>query len=134
MNSCNFIGRVGRDAEVHEGGNNPVANFTVAVDSGYGDNKQSNWLRCALWGERATKVAGYIKKGDRIGVSGELGTREYEGKTYLTLRVADVTLLGDKKAGSTDAPARQESPPPRRQAAPPPARNDSFEDDDGPPF
>ena len=37
-------------------------------------------------------------------VSGELSTREYEGKTYLTLRAAEVTLMG----GKPDSGDRQE--------------------------
>jgi len=39
-------------------------------------------------------------------VSGDLGTREYEGKTYLTVRVNDVTMQGGgekKESGGQSA-------------------------------
>jgi len=62
-------------------------------------------------GERYQKLADYIKKGDRLGVKGEIGTREHEGKVYVTLDVSDVTLLGEKKADgkprSAPAPAEE---------------------------
>jgi single-strand DNA-binding protein len=82
------------------------------VDSGFGDNKTTVWLDCTLWGDRGEKLAPMILKGDRIGVTGELGTREHDGKTYVTLKVADVTLLGNKKPDQESRPARSESLPP----------------------
>src|SRR5690606_14918974 len=67
-----------------------------AVDKGFGQNKQTLWIDCNAWGERYEKLSQYIVKGSQLGVTGELGTREYEGKTYLTLDVRDVTLLGGR--------------------------------------
>lgn len=97
MNNLSIVGRVGRDAQVrHTQAGDSVAGFSVAVDSGFGDKKQTLWLDCSVWGKRADAIAKHIKKGDRIAVVGELGTRDHEGKTYLTLRASDVTLLGVK--------------------------------------
>lgn len=104
MNSYTAIGRVGRDAEVrHTANSETVAGFSVAVDSGYGAKKQTLWFDCSVWGKRAESLAQYIKKGDRIAVQGELGTRQHDGKTYLTLRTSDVTLLGEKPAAEQKA-------------------------------
>lgn len=97
MNNYSAVGRVGRDAQVrHTAGGDAVVGFSLAVDSGYGPKKQTLWFDVSLWGHRAEKIAPYIRKGDRIAVQGEIGTREHEGKTYLTLRAADVTLIGPK--------------------------------------
>jgi len=97
MNVFTAIGRIGKDAAVrYTQAGKPVAGWSLAVDSGYGDNKTTLWLDCSLWGQRAEKIGEYIKKGDRLGVTGEIGTREHEGKTYITLRVQDVTLLGER--------------------------------------
>lgn len=133
MNNCNFIGRVGKDAVVrHTQGGKAVTGWSLAVDTGWGDNKQTTWLDCSLWGERGEKLAEHIRKGDRLGVVGEIGTREHEGKTYVTLNVRDVTLLGDKREGGNDRqqssrPARQQSAPQRQQQSAP---VDDFEDFD----
>lgn len=105
MNVFTCIGRVGKDAVLrHTQGGDPVAGWSLAVDAGYGDKKVTTWLDCSLWGKRAETLAPMIAKGDRLGVSGELSTREHDGKTYVTLRVSDVTLLGEKKPDSGQRP------------------------------
>lgn len=115
MNIFTCIGRVGRDAVTRYTGNGkPVTGFSLAVDSGYGDNKQTTWLDCSAWGERYEKVAQYITKGAQLGVSGELGTREHEGKTYVTLRVNDVTLVGKR---DTESAPRATQPAPATRPA-----------------
>ena len=121
MNNWSVIGRVGKDAVVRTTqAGKAVASWSMAVDVGYGENKQTTWVDCSLWGDRAHKLAPCILKGDRIGVMGEHGTREYEGKTYTTLRAADVTLLGNKNAPMTP------------KSAPAPAQEAAFEDDEIP--
>ena len=97
MNVFNAIGRVGKDAIVrYTQSGKAVAGWSLAVDDGWGQNKQTVWLDCSLWGDRAEKLAPFITKGAQIGVTGSIGTREHDGKTYVTLRVQDVTLLGGK--------------------------------------
>lgn len=126
MNNFNAIGRVGKDAVTRQAGNSQVTGFSLAVDSGFGDKKQTLWLDCSAWGDRFAKVGEYITKGSQLGVTGELGTREHEGKTYLTLRVADVTLVGGKRDDGERRPQQRQE----RQSAP----ADDFRDDDFPPF
>lgn len=122
MNSFQAIGRIGRDAVVrHTASGKAVTGWALAVDSGWGDNKQTVWMDCSLWGDRGTKLAEYITKGSQLGVSGEIGTREHEGKTYITLNVRDVTLIGGNR----------ESAPAKPKPAPQPEPG-GFEDDDIP--
>lgn len=105
MNNFSGIGRIGRDAEVrHTNSGQQVTSWPLAVDVGYGQNKSTLWIDCAMWGERGTKIADYIRKGDRIGVYGEISLDNYKGndgaeKSRIRLRVADVTLLGSKQDG-----------------------------------
>lgn len=112
MNLFSGIGRIGRDAEVRQAGGSEVTSWAVAIDSGYGDKKQTIWIDCSMWGQRGAKIAEYIRKGDRIGVQGEIGTREHNSKFIVTLKVADVTLLGEKAKGSAPAQPRQSAKPP----------------------
>lgn len=102
MNNYNAIGRVGKDAVTRNVGDDVVTGWSMAVDSGFGKNKQTLWWDCSLWGKRGEKVADYIVKGAQLGVSGEVGTREHDGKTYLTLRIADVTLIGGKQESKAE--------------------------------
>lgn len=111
MNNFAAVGRIGRDAVTRfTQGGKAVTGWALAVDKGFGDNKQTVWLDCSWWGERGQKVADFIKKGDRLAVVGEIGTREHDGKTYVTLDIREVTLLGEKKEGGTQRPARQAPP------------------------
>ena len=139
MNNFNGIGRIGRDAVTrYTQGGKAVTGWALAIDTGWGDNKQTTWFDCSLWGERGERVAEHIRKGDRLGVVGEIGTREHEGKTYVTLNVRDVTLLGDKRESNdrqqSSRPARQQSAPQRQAAPQRSAPVDDFADDDFPPF
>lgn len=128
MNNLNAIGRVGgKDAVTrYTQAGEPVTGWSMAVDSGYGDKKQTIWIDCSAWGKRFEKVAEYITKGVQLGVTGELGTREHEGKTYITLRIADVTLVGGKQEGSSN---QQQAQRPARQQQDPANPVEDFESD-----
>jgi len=107
--SINFsdVVRLGKDAVTrYTQAGKSVTGFSAAVDSGYGDNKQTLWLDCSAWGERYEKVAPYLTKGSQAFVQGELGTREHEGKTYVTVRVAEIKLVGGKPSGEAPKPSR----------------------------
>jgi single-strand DNA-binding protein len=131
VNNCSFVGRVGKDAVTRfTQAGKAVTGWSLAIDKGWGDNKQTIWLDCTLWGERGEKIAPNILKGDRLGVVGELGTREHDGKTYVTLDVRDVTLLGNKPASSPDE-GRGHKPAGKPQPArrePAPSRSEDTED------
>ena len=99
MNVFTASGNIGRDAEVRNAGGASVAGFSLAVKSGYGDKAQTVWVDCSIWGKQAESgLVQYLKKGQFVVVTGELGTREHEGKTYVTLRVNNVTLGGKQDA------------------------------------
>jgi single-strand DNA-binding protein len=124
MNLLCVSGNLGKDAEVRNAGGTAVAGFSLAMKSGFGDKAQTIWLDCSLWGKQAESgLVQYLKKGQFVVLSGELGTREHDGKTYLTLRVATVTLGG--KQDSQQQPAQQQ----QRQAPIPQAAPMDFEDD-----
>lgn len=117
MNVYTFTGGLGRDCETRfTPKGDAVTSFSVAVNSGYGDKAVTSWINCNLWGKQAESLAPYLKKGVKVGVSGEFTLRPYttkEGveKTSPDVRVNSLTLLGNKDAqGSKDnAPQAQES-------------------------
>ena len=106
MNNFNFTGNLGKDCQIRDAGQTKVCNFGVAVKSGYGDRAQTLWIDCALFGKRAEGgLAQYLVKGQTVAVSGEIGTREHNGKTYITCNVNDVTLVGGQS--NTQSPQAQ---------------------------
>ncbi len=100
MLQLSLAGRCGRDAEYKQTqGGTDMCRFTVAADVGYGENKQTIWVDVTKWGKGAQGLAGYIRKGDPIAVTGEMSLREHEGKSYVQCRADNVTLLASKGDG-----------------------------------
>ena len=133
MNIFSFTGNLGKDCRVGKAGNSTVCNFTVAVKSGFGNNEQTLWVDCALWGKQAeSKLPEYLLKGQSVAVSGELGSREHEGKTYLTCNVNGIDLTGAKSAAQApqSAPTQQQAP----QKSPASQKEPDFDFDDDVPF
>lgn len=91
-----IAGNIGKDAETRQAGQSSVTSFNVAVEQRGKDGKVTTWVRCSMWGKRGDTLCQYLTKGSKVCASGELTTREYEGKTYIELNVSDVTLMGGK--------------------------------------
>ena len=128
MNVFTVTGNIGKDCEVKSFGGSSVCNFTVAAKSGFSDKAQTIWLDCALWGKQAESgLVQYLTKGQQVAVSGELGSREHNGKTYLTLRVNNISLVGGKSEGAPAAPAKPSQPAQQQPAQQEP--NFDFDDD-----
>ena len=118
MNVLTITGNLGKDVKVNNVGGSAVANFSVAAKAGYGDKEQTIWVDCALWGKQAeSRLIDYLKKGQQVAVSGEMGARDYEGKTYITMRVNSITLVGGRNDSQQQAP-QQQAPQVPQQSAP----------------
>jgi len=107
MSYCKLIieGRLGKDCEqryLPDG--KAVVNFSVAYDSGYGDNKQTVWVDCSMFGERAEKLAQYLVKGKSVLVDGKLQPintyTKTDGTTCASLKmtVSELAFTGSKPA------------------------------------
>ena len=113
MKAIIIAGNIGKDAEVRSTqGGDKVTGWTVAVEDRTGKEKSTIWFDCTLWGKRGESLAQYLTKGSKVCVSGELSTREHNGKTYLTIRAEQVTLMGGKPEGQREE--RREDPPAQR--------------------
>ncbi len=103
MKAIIIAGNIGKDAEVRSTqGGDKVTGWTVAVEDRTGKEKSTIWFDCTLWGKRGESLAQYLTKGSKVCVSGELSTREHNGKTYLTIRAEQVTLMGGKPEGQRE--------------------------------
>ena len=102
MNSCVFVGRLGRDAELKNVNDSSLLVFNVASDVGFGDKKNTIWVECNLWGKRAETLHKYLKKGTTVTVIGELSERHFTGndgveKKNLALKLGNVSFATEKK-------------------------------------
>lgn len=74
-----FSGRLGKDPELKQtSGGKSVANFTLAVDAGYGNNKSTLWLNCEAWDKTAEAASRLLSKGKRALVQGSLKEETWE--------------------------------------------------------
>lgn len=97
MQIATIAGNLGKDAvfKTAQDGT-PLCSFSVGVSTGWGDRKQTTWWDVTRWGKGADKLAEMLPKGTKVTVSGEVSTREYDGKTYLQIRADHVTLQGGR--------------------------------------
>lgn len=107
LNKTILLGRITQDLELKQTPNGvSVLSFTVAVDRNFakqGEEKQSDFISCVAWKERAEFISRYFGKGRMIAVEGQLRTRTYEDKNgvkhYVTeVYVDNASFTGEKKA------------------------------------
>lgn len=123
MNIGTFAGRLGRDGEVRTTpSGKQVLNFSLAVDTfGDGDKKETLWVACAVWGERADKLAPFLAKGKQVTVSGDIGLRSYttqagEARAEITCNVQRLTLQGGAEKSERPAERAPAAAPAQRSA------------------
>ena len=57
MHVGTFAGRVGRDAELKKlDSGRELLEFSLAVTVGWGDRKDTQWVKATVWGDRAAKL------------------------------------------------------------------------------
>lgn len=131
LNSCMFIGRLGRDPETrHMASGDAVCNFSLAVGWKGKDKEGVEWVRCTAFGRTAEIAAEYLRKGKQCFVSGRMATRKWTDKDgverYTTeINVDRLQLLG----GPSDGEREDSRPQQQRQQ---PQRDPGLHDDDDP--
>lgn len=90
MNKVIIVGRLTRDPEVrYTQTGKAVASFSVAVDTGFGENKRADFIPVVVWEKLAEVCGNNLTKGRRVLVEGRLQIRDYE-KDGQKRRAADV--------------------------------------------
>jgi single-strand DNA-binding protein len=133
-NVFSFTGTLGRDAEQRFlPSGQAILNLNVACNVGYGDKRQTMWIRVARFGKQAEgNFIDYLKKGQQVFVSGELSQREYQDgngitKTSLELNANVIDLVGGQRNDSQTQSAKSTQQRPS-QAAPAPSYADYSDD------
>ena len=104
MNQVQIIGRLTRDPYMsHSTSGMAIARFNVAVDTGFGEKKRTDFPSIVVFGKAAETCGLYIKKGSLVGITGRIQTGSYEknGQTiYTTDIVADRVQFLDRRDGA----------------------------------
>jgi single-strand DNA-binding protein len=110
-----ITGNLGRDAELKDTRGGPVLSFSVASEEKIGQEKTTTWIRCSLFGKRATALALYLVKGTKVAVFGPIRLHEYQGKTSLECSVSELVLMGGGRQQTGERPASEPQPQPQPQ-------------------
>lgn len=94
MNECIFTGRTTKDIEVKQTKNGKsYARFSLANETGYGDNKKSHFFSCIAWEKTAESLKNYVPKGTKILVSCEANQNSYTDKNENKVETIDFRVL-----------------------------------------
>lgn len=81
INLTVLTGRMTADAELKTTPNGvDVTTFSIAVDRGYGENKQTDFINIVAWRQTALFITKNFTKGSLIGIEGSIQTRKYQDK------------------------------------------------------
>lgn len=105
MNSVCLVGRIGNDPEMLKtstGKNVVKINLAVRRNS-----QTTDWIRCVGYEGVAELLTKYAKKGDLLGVEGQLFTESFDDKdgkklNFTKVFMTSITFVEKKQAGSED--------------------------------
>ena len=111
LNHIVIMGRLTRDPELrYTQSQTPVVSFSLAVDRDFGGKdggeKQTDFIDCVAWSQKAEFVNKYFTKGRMAVVSGRLQIRDWTdregGKRRSAEIVADNVYFGDSRPAGND--------------------------------
>lgn len=107
MNKIILIGNLTRDPELTETQSGvKVCRFSIAVNRNYASNdgeRKTDFFNCVAWRGLGENVAKYVKKGDKVAVSGSVELRNYEDsqgvkRTSIDIVTKDIEFLNPHSA------------------------------------
>lgn len=151
LNRVVLMGRITQNLELKQTpSKKSVLSFGLAVDRGFvkqGEERQTDFITCVAWNQRAEFIYKYFGKGRMIALEGQLRTRTYDDKNgsrhYVTeVYVDNVSFTGEAKQNSaSNSPSTQSPTQADKNEQPPESVSignlEDFEEilsDDGVPF
>ena len=120
INNVVLIGRLTRDAELrYTPSNFAVATFNLAVNRNFkNDNgdREADFINVVMWRQQAENFANWVKKGNLVGITGRIQTRNYDNqqgqRVYVTEVVAESFQILEKKDNSANNASMENQIPP----------------------
>lgn len=120
MNKVFLTGRLTKDPEIRvTQSGTAVGRYSLAVETGYGENRQTSFFDCVTFNKTAQFVEKYLKKGMKIFITGELQQRSYQNREGKNVSVVEILVQEHEFAESRVNTEAQTGPAPeRRKPAP----------------
>lgn len=131
MNSITIIGRITKEPELKYTQNNKkFVSFCVAVPKSNGKNETS-FIDCIVWEQSAEFLCRNVHKGNQIGITGSLETRQYTdnqgvNRKVSEIQVRNIDLIFGRNQTAEPAIPQNAPVPPTTSIAPSIAQEDAF--------
>ena len=117
-NKVILVGNLTKDPELITNSNGvDVSRFTIAVQRKFknaNDEYESDFINCVAWRSSAEFIHKYFKKGNKIGIVGNIQTRSYDAedgtKRYVTEVVVEECEFVQSKKGDGNNQAEDTKP------------------------
>ncbi len=120
INRVELLGRVGADPELRRTqGGTSVAQLRLATDRRNGEGEsQTDWHSVVCWAKQAEAVAEYVRKGERVYVSGRLQQQHWETdagerRSRIEVHAQEVIFLGSGNSNGRKTDGAESLPPTR---------------------
>jgi single-strand DNA-binding protein len=110
MNVIVLSGRLCKDTDLkYTASGTAIASNTIAVEDGFGDNKQTFFVHLTFFQKTAESVANHSFKGQKVSVTGKLVIRSYDkdGKKNYITEVHANTIEYQEWKQKSDEPVRK---------------------------
>ena len=101
MNQVILVGRIVDDPKLKEVNDKKITNITLAIQRPYKNSAgeyEADFIDCSIWNGIAETTAEYCKKGDLVGIKGNIQTSiSNNGMKNFNVNVERITFLASKK-------------------------------------
>ena len=98
MKKITLIGTLGKDAEIKTFSGRDALSFSIAVNSGKGENKITEWFSIL---SSQTNLQPYLTKGTKIYVEGSFKLSVYNEQAQVSISASQIQLLGGGQSTQT---------------------------------
>ena len=108
MNNWVGIGNLVRDPEVRQSGEGKsVCRFTVAINDGWGERKETSYIPVVCFGKTAENCGRFLAKGSKVAVNGRIKTGSYTKQDGTKVYTTDVIANNVEFLSTREEPAQQ---------------------------
>ncbi|MEY8514509.1 single-stranded DNA-binding protein [Lactococcus taiwanensis] len=94
INNVTLVGRITKAPELrYTQQNKAVTSFTLAVNRPFKNangEREADFISCVIWGKSAENLANWTHKGQLIGITGAIQTRNYENQQGQRVYITEV--------------------------------------------
>lgn len=119
MNDCKFLGRLVKDPELkYTSDGSAVCNFSMAVNRDYKNAEgkyDADFFNFTAWKKTGEIIQKYVKKGNRLLVTGNLRNRKYQAndgttRTVTFINVNSIEFIEKMDSSQGQNPQQQQKP------------------------